>query len=287
MQAKVCPKCAAENDQASSSCWKCYAPLDGVSAPQSQKSAGPTPIRAPAAPPPAHQNQAPAGGALPTVSVPQPPPQPPAAPGQNQTVPYTPRPDQHYGAPLRRAHEPLKMDSGTWTMVIVLVVLVACGVGYALWLHSPARIPATPPDTVVLSFLEAKKTLDLEKVAPYLSKESIVMLRAAFSSRAAQSAGIERPEVENMFLFGVAPTKEILENSRIEAVRIEDKDAEENTAVVRAKLTTVIRNLPPIESEFEYVLVVEGHEWKVDLRRTARRVSSGAVKIPFPGGPLR
>ena len=167
-------------------------------------------------------------------------------------------------------------------MIGVLGAVILAGLVYFVWAHTRPE-PKIPAERVVVSFLEAKKTRTLAKVEPYMSKASVEMVRNAFSGRQAQSAGIERSEIENMMLFGRAPSIEELMVSKIEAVRVQDKEIPRNQAVVVAKLTSPARgdeeDEEPSEYGYEFVLVCEKNEWKVDLEETRRRESAGGPKL--------
>lgn len=262
MQVRVCPKCAFENGPATVACLNCNTRLVGLPLMEREQT------ESAAAQSATGQNQ----------SSSREPGQPQAA----TSPPVPPSLRQRYDSVIKQPPpEPVKERFNPLPLVLLLVVIVA-GAVIAFTLQKPPKQPTVPPDTVVISFLEAKKTNNFSKVEPYLSKASVEKIRGIFSNRQAESAGFNQHDVEKMLLFDLPPQAEELKGSEIRTTLIQDKEAEKNTATVRATILSATI-LGQIELEFDYVLVIEDGEWKVDLERSSKFQSNQMLKSLLDG----
>lgn len=253
MQVRVCPKCAFENGPATVACLNCNTRLVGLPLTE-RDGTGSTVAQSEIT-----QNLS-SGGETEQPQTATSPPVPPSLRQRYDKVTNRPPP------------EPVKERSNPLPVVLLLLVIVS-GAVIAMVLQKPPQKPTVPPDRVVLSFLDAKKTNNFDKVEPYLSKASVEKIRGIFSGRQAQSAGFSQQDAEKMLLFDLPPQAEELKDSEIRTTVIQDKEAEKNTATVRATILAA-SILGQLELEFDYVLVIEDGEWKVDLDRSSKLQSN-------------
>lgn len=302
MQVRVCPKCKAQNRPTSVACSNCYASLEAV--PVTEGSA-PPPVSAAIAPP--APRPARTTGATPRQQM--------GVPQQTQMGPMSPPPGMPAQPTQYRMPPPAKRSSAGIIVFVTLVVLAAIGtLVFAVTksgLLKSEPLPTESPAKAALHFLEAKKTLDLSKVEPYLSRHSIEMIHNTLSSKQAQSAGFSSKDAENMLLFDLSPTKSEMEDKLVAATEVKgDKDADEHTAIVSVVIDSKPEPAPapkpllppgvtpPPEPEkkvdfsklfdtgpleVQFVLVAEEGRWKVDIGQTNRR----ALGLGRPGNPFR
>lgn len=156
-------------------------------------------------------------------------------------------------------------------MVFVLVLLIAGGLAFQFIKPKPVVGPKVSAETVVNAFLQAKQTGKLDNVKPYLSEVSLKKLDKAFSGKQAESAGITRGDVQDMFLFGVEPTPRSLKENNIQVVRKDDRKKGRTTAVVRAGLSPKVKGFADVGGpDYWFVCVIEGDKWKVDLDKSLK-----------------
>lgn len=147
--------------------------------------------------------------------------------------------------------------------------------------EKPVVKPSVSADKVVTAFLQAKSTGTLASVKPYLCKSSIEFLDNALNTPQAKSAGFTRQEVHKMYLWDVEPSKDKLQGATITTTIIEDKEAKENTARVRATVAPQSSEFGPLSMDFDYILVIEDGQWKVDLQESSK-ANMGNLAIPMP-----
>jgi hypothetical protein len=293
MQVKVCPKCGAENREASAACSNCYSSLDGVSPTESTKASQPIQPRPAVARPPK------------TTPAPAPTQQMPASSQQTQMGTAGPPPGMPQRLPDGAYVVQPKRTSTALIVVIVLAIVfvVFGGIGYLiasqLGLLGTEPAPTEQPDKVVLAFLEAKRTRAITRVEPYLTEESLDLINNFLNTAQGRSAGFGRKEIARMFLWDVPPTPDDLAKSAIKTTVLKDdplvKTNHGRAAVVRVELEMKMPVLsepmsqqpgtspPPgsfvpdkdamgvFKPEFEYVLYVEKGKWKVDLQMSTKR----------------
>lgn len=173
---------------------------------------------------------------------------------------------------------PVQMGTSPTAIFVILLVLVVLGAGW--WFVARGAKPKPPPtptvtaDVVVAKFLTAKRTGLVANVRPFMSADSLHKLDTAFSGRQARSAGFDKQEVANMFVFDQPPSKWDLQHFNykvLKPVRVDAKNNRANVAIL----------LEPIPGEYgesgeqgesvmpsqtcEVVLVNEGGHWKVDI----------------------
>lgn len=314
MQVKVCPKCKAENRPTNAACSSCYTSLENVAVTES------------AAPPPARTQAVPAAPRPPRPPRPTAPPAPTQqmqAPQQTQmgTLPPPP-PGMPPGMQFQVTPVKTGPSGGVIALIIFLfVVIFGGGIYYAVTksgLLKGEPMPTEPPEKAAIGYLEAKKTHDMSKVEPFLSKRSIELVHKAFSDRQSQSAGFGRKDAEEMHIFGATPTAEEMEGRTITAsVMKGDEYSDDRTAVVLVALDrkhdaqpsqpqplVPPGATPPPQAqqqeekkvdfsklfdtgpiEVQYVMVAEDGKWKVDIAQTdSRALGLGKVKNPFKPG---
>jgi hypothetical protein len=273
MQVRVCPKCSAENDQAKAACWMCRTSLEDVPLTEKRQpkpAATPTPITQQPLAGPTLAPTPDTGHPIPVTQSSSPdfnPPIPPSPPAYNPGR-------RLYGGqdddPPPRA--PVEIP---WTLIIVVAIALLVGFGYKLVLR-PSPPPSVPADTVMRSFVEAKKTGEIAKVKPFLSAESIYRIEHTLNSKQAKSAGFTREDVEKMLLWNVPPALDDLQTGAAQVYAINDTTLPKNKAVVGCKVTTSFHGLPMVSSD-ETIFVAEDSKWKVDLPATARHRLTGGV----------
>jgi hypothetical protein len=282
MQVKKCPKCGAENKPANTSCSKCYAAIDNVPLTESKAADESAVAAAPRAAQP---------GPPPAAARPMPP-----APGHAASVP--PQTPASVRPGVEREAPPIRITIGPphrkpYALIAVVALVVAGAVTGTIVLtrpKPPPPAPEVPANKVVLSFLEAKKTKRVSECQPYMSKASIDFLHRAFGTKQARSAGFDEQEVAQMYLFRVAPTKEDMSHCTVAAVLVPDAKVEEETdlptAVVHVSLDNQDKYSMMLQTEFDFVLVAEDSQWKVDLLMTAHREGrgGGGFNSLMPGG---
>ncbi len=315
MQVKVCPKCGAENRDASAACSNCYTSLEGVALTESAKAAQPV-AAAPAVPRPPITTPSPA-------STQQPP-----APTQQMSGPPRQMPGGHQqtqmGAPGPPPGMPQRLPDGAYTtapkrsaapiiaFVVVIVLAALGGVGYLavgqLGAGKTEPIPTEQPDKVVLALLEAKKTHEIAKVQPYFTQRSLDRIKSTLSGAQAESAGFDRAEVAKMLFWDVSPTVDDLRRAiSVKASVVKDDPLiEENKG--RVAVVHIERQYPapalfgsgssgdgdssqagrmaPVTDEYVFVLCAEGGKWKLDLDMTAKHPDNQLlIRLPgLPGG---
>lgn len=215
---------------------------------------------------------------------------PPVAPGQPGS--YGPP-----GAPRGYLREPEPVKSGSFTGIIAAVVLiiVAAAAIYGLKFSGATSEPKVTPDKVVEGFLEAKKDKKLTQAETYLCKESVENITNASNNKQLRSA-FEESEVQDMALWGVPPTPKQLQKRTVQVANVEEKEAKRDTRIVKATLTPIPKQSSSTEGgfgvedfmlggNFEFVLIREANEWKIDLHQTARReMGDSPMKLLNPGG---
>jgi hypothetical protein len=270
---KACPKCGVENAPTYSVCRRCQTALGAVIPAESaqEHSADPFDSHACAVAPPSPSGPAailPLGQAGPKTGRPNP-------------GPYGEYP------PQRRTAPPLVEvpQSGVNPVVRTILTAFVLGAillgGFIVWrkANAPKPKPAIPADKVVVAFLQAKSTGKIEFVMPYLSKESTEMLRKALGGRQAESAGITRQDVADIFLWGQQPSSMLLQGATISAAVVDDPSIEKDSARVRASVVSTVKFLGPMKNDFDYILVNEESLWKVDLAKSQRLNSGGIMKL--------
>ncbi len=188
-------------------------------------------------------------------------------------------------------------------LVVCLVFIVIGGTGFAL-MHSGllkgAPRPTESPEKVMLAFLEAKKTEDLEKCRPYLSRRSIEIIENTFGSSQARSAGFTMKDSADWALFSIPPTSREMAGRELTAKETkDDKEADSSMAIVHITVDAKEEPAPePAQPEssgsfsevFDFgpvdvdcVLVAEDGHWKVDIEKTNRR----GLGLGKKGNPFR
>lgn len=278
MQVKVCPKCGVENVPRFPVCRRCQTSLASVAVteislePQQPVTTGAGPLVSDEGG--LNSYQGPVQSQIPPV-------QPPM--GQPRPGPYgSPQAERRYGPPVieETRPEPGGMHIGSVIgTVIILAVIIFGGLYLQKSMNAPKPKPAVPADQVVTAFLQAKSTKDIKQVAPYLSKASIYTLEHAFSGKQAESAGFDRKEVYNMFLWGVAPTPDQLRSpgANPKVTLVEDKNAEKDTAKVQVAMMLDMPFGGRASGTIMFVLVNEDKKWKVDLDKSGKENISGGV----------
>ncbi|MCE5314197.1 MAG: zinc ribbon domain-containing protein [Armatimonadota bacterium] len=261
---KVCPKCGTENRQDGISCSKCYASIANV------------PLAQPATVGTASAEK---------IDL-----------GIGSIAPTPTRSSFEGGETYRPKPQHDEKGNGAWIVAVVVVLVILGGLMYAL-LPKKQIEPSVAADKVVVAFLNAKQTGDVKNVTPYLCKASVDMLNNTLNSKQARSAGFTRADAHNMVLFDVNPTKEQLSSSKINATIVRDDLADRNTVKVHVQLTPNqpvqtqqqfatgqtpqatggtkelsfnVKDFIPEQMEFDYVLVIEGDQWKVDLHKSSQ-----------------
>lgn len=263
MPVKVCPVCGKENAEDRKFCSKCFSEL-GEAMPEQAPPVSTVPER-PRGPLTSQQ------GAY----------SQPSTPNQVRQVPPVPRCVPEPLPDPKPVEQP--GSSAPWGWIIFLVIVLIAGFSYHRYQNRVIPEPAVKADTVVMSFLEAKKTNQIANVRPYISKESNRMLDKALSGRQAESAGFTRKDAHNLLVFDVRPTPKELRKSTMSAVRMDDKDQQKGTATVRATLTPIAGEIIDLTGpDYWYVLVQEEDEWKVDLEKSLKRQGSD-IAPPVPG----
>jgi len=304
MQVRVCPKCAKENKATNASCSKCYSSLETVVPTESKR---PEPAQAapqaarPAAPPAAR----PAGPApAQRTAGPQPLNGPPQVMGQQTQYSAPPQPGGYAPPQVAQPNGPVGGPAGGpaggpqpvgykyapavedkksygWVVLVVLAVLLGGAIFFVTKKAAPPPPPKIPADKVIAQFIQAKATLDPAKCRPFLSEESIYTLDHAFSTKQDRSAGFDEKEVTRMYVFDVGPRWTEIRHSDVTYKIVKDPEAEPNTAIVC--VTTTPKNPNLMGGDYEYVLVNEKSNWKVDFKlTTARDPGMGRSLI---GGP--
>ncbi len=277
MQVKVCPKCGVENLPTFPVCRRCQTslaqvvPMESAQTPQQQAS-GQYPNQPPIQQPP--NNYAPPVQQQPYSQYSSPPAGqiPPAQTPYGTTVEQSQDGQQFIEFPHRSA----------WSITSVLGILVLIGLAvgvYYAWMRitAPKPRPAIPANQVVMGFLQAKATGDINKVRPYLSKDSLKMLAQTLSSRQAESAGFTRDDVNQMLIFGVEPTDKQLKGATVKITGFDDGNGKKDTATVTANVTIRHPLLGLMEGEYTYIVVIENGEWKIDLKKTTDEGTGGGV----------
>jgi hypothetical protein len=294
VEQKTCPKCSAKNDSANNICANCYTSLEGIAAATVEENDKAAPARtliglAPGWESPETANSAPAA-------------QPSTDRELTQTLNYRPQqqpgpaPQKPPGAefnlrPYREGIQPEK--TGFNPLPVVLFVIVAV-LGALVWrMLQPPPPPAVPADSVLQSFLEAKKTGDFDNVAPYICQDDVLQLRNVHKTR--ESSGITWKEGVDMLLFNIAPTREDLETGSIQSIAIHT-DSERSRNVAKKKKAVVVRAVilmvtPSLtlsmkdvslsmpeqarQETYDFILILENNEWKADLVRTKAYEANG------------
>lgn len=175
-----------------------------------------------------------------------------------------------HAPPYRSQPQVAQGGSYSWVLILVLLALAGGVVAVVMKSNKPLPEPAVTPDQVVLAFLQAKGTGDFQKVAPHLCAASLDKLNSAFSGKQAESAGIERADIHDMFLWSVHPDKQQLAGSDIKVENVQDDNIDRDFRAVHATITP--RSGQPLlfETECDFVVVREENEWKVDLANSVR-----------------
>lgn len=153
--------------------------------------------------------------------------------------------------------------------IIVLIALIGGGGFYYVKKNKPKPRPKVTADQVVLNFLKDKTSGQKSVVNRNLSQASVTMVQTALSGRQAASAGFTRNDSYDMLIFNVEPTKDHLKDAPVKAVVVEDNLDKDGTARVRATVT--IKSFLGVQDmDFDFILVVEDQQWKIDLQKTNR-----------------
>lgn len=228
MQVRVCPKCGTENKKSSAACSNCYTSLVNIPATESRQGASPAAAGASVSPQPTIQGAPPVSGTAPTIQ--------PGAPQQTQ-LGYGPPPGGQPNVPPHHGIEmPVKKTTPTGLIValVLLALAVFGGGGFAFWKFALAPVPrpTEPAAQVVLKFLEGKKTHKMDKVMPYLSKDSLYRIEHTLSGKQAESAGFTRADAQEIMLWNATPNDRELNGAKISAAEIRDKTADPSVAIV-------------------------------------------------------
>lgn len=285
---KKCPKCGADNKPDSSACYNCFSSLADV------PSTGAVPGPLNPQPLNQHQNVPPVppqqpinpislsgGGYAPRSGGPLNSPPPAGPPADEQTVvgqplggqPQQPQPPSPYGTqpgpyspqqpyPRRgeyRKPEPVKSSgSGAMIAVILLVIALIGGGGFAYWKFVAQK---SGPKGTVRQFLAAAQKHDLEAMKSYLCKSTLA-----------------NPYLTDKFYEGIDTALEKNNNKRkpvegIDFTLIAGPN-DDTTATVYVK-DKVWKSSTPEEFKEKgvpLILVKEDNKWKIDVTQTIQQM---------------
>lgn len=150
---------------------------------------------------------------------------------------------------MRERPQPIKQGPNVGAIVFVLILIA--GAAFAGWWFFMRPLP---PEQVVQKFMEAAKANDVEKVKPFLSKDSLDLLEQQ-RKMTGQT---------NMNMGGLT------EDVEIGATKYEGTDKSIALVPIGPKDKSKIQ--PGQPSSIDLVLLKEEGKWKIDLKETMNRV---------------